>query len=211
MVHSPSERSTLSSGHNNPKIGRDVRKGKLFRGFWLYTLSLEERATCPRACAHWTDCYLNNSPLTKRMDHRDPDLLMDRLQEDVCDLISVRGRVGVLVRLHGAGDFFSEDYVNFWSDMLDELPRLACYGYTAHPPDSDMGRVIERARRRHGPRFAVRWSNGGLAAGCTVTVPDERSAPPGSFVCPEQTGRTRACATCAACWETDRNVAFLKH
>ena len=34
----------LVSGHSNVKIGRDVRKGK-FKGYWIYTLSLEERKT----------------------------------------------------------------------------------------------------------------------------------------------------------------------
>lgn len=43
--------SLLVSGHSNMKIGRDVRKGRL-RGYWIYTLSLEERAR--RAPGHAT-------------------------------------------------------------------------------------------------------------------------------------------------------------
>lgn len=35
--------------------------------------------------------------------------------------------------------------------------------------------------------------------------------PANAFVCPEQTGKTRCCATCAACWSTTKNVAFLEH
>src|SRR5690606_37043752 len=49
----------LVSGYNNVKIGNDVRKG-LFRGYRIFTLTLEERATCPRSCANWTSCYGNN-------------------------------------------------------------------------------------------------------------------------------------------------------
>jgi hypothetical protein len=30
-------------------------------------------------------------------------------------------------------------------------------------------------------------------------------------VCPEQTGKTECCATCGACWATDKNVAFMRH
>lgn len=44
--------SILVSGFLNVKIGRDVRKGK-WKGYWIYTLSLEARATCPRSCEHW--------------------------------------------------------------------------------------------------------------------------------------------------------------
>lgn len=43
--------NVLVSGHSNVKIGRDVRKGWA-RGYWIYTLTLEERATCPRTCHH---------------------------------------------------------------------------------------------------------------------------------------------------------------
>ena len=32
-----------------------------------------------------------------------------------------------------------------------------------------------------------------------------------AIVCPEQTGATRACATCALCWGTTRNIAFVEH
>jgi len=39
----------LKSGHQNRKIGRDVRKGPR-RGWPIYMLTLEERATCPRSC-----------------------------------------------------------------------------------------------------------------------------------------------------------------
>jgi hypothetical protein len=39
--------SLLVSGHSNIKIGRDVRKAR-FRGYWIYTLSLEERKDVPR-------------------------------------------------------------------------------------------------------------------------------------------------------------------
>lgn len=64
----------LVSGHLNIKIGRDVRKGH-FRGYWIYTLSLEERKTCPKSCQHWRTCYGNAMPFAKRVDHLDPDFL----------------------------------------------------------------------------------------------------------------------------------------
>ena len=42
-----------------------------------------------------------------------------------------------------------------------------------------------------------------------VEMPDQRSD--GSIVCPAQTGKTQCCATCALCWTTKKNIAFLRH
>lgn len=209
-VQDPAEAPhVLVSGHSNAKIGRDVRKGQL-RGFWIYTLSLEERATCPRACHHWATCYGNNMPYASRFSHRDAPALMAAIAADVERLLSVRGRVGILVRLHALGDFFSPEYVNFWSELVGRYAGLQVFGYTAWAPGSAIGQAIAAAKARHGRRFAVRWSNGGRDRDCTVPIRavDE---PVNAIVCPEQTGRTAACATCALCWSTDRNIAFIEH
>lgn len=200
----------LVSCHNNVKIGRDVRKG-LFRGYWIYSLSFEERATCPSSCHHWTTCYGNAMPFAKRIDHREPGLLMLRLEQQLQGLLSVRGRVGVLVRLHALGDFFSRDYVRFWGNMLALHDRLAIYGYTAHHPTSEIGFAIWCLKRIYGRRFAIRFSNGGAEKDCTIAVPKGTESVEGAFICPEQTGKTLACATCGACWSTDKTVAFLDH
>jgi hypothetical protein len=46
-VEDQSERPRLLiDGHNSRKIGKRVMKGKL-KGFPIFTLTLEERATCP--------------------------------------------------------------------------------------------------------------------------------------------------------------------
>jgi hypothetical protein len=202
--------NVLSSGHNNAKIGRDVRKGPL-RGYWIYTLSLEERATCPRSCHHWATCYGNNMPYAHRFDHRDPGKLQAAIARDVAKLLAVRTRVGILVRLHALGDFFSVGYVAFWQSLLEQHPRLAAYGYTARLPGTPIGDAVARAREAVGfERFAVRHSDGGRDALCTQSIRRVDEAV-NAIVCPEQTGRTKACATCALCWSTQRNIAFLEH
>lgn len=197
----------LVNGHSNVKIGRDVRKGQL-RGYWIYTLSLEERATCPRSCGHWQSCYGNNMPYAKRLRHG-PELL-DKLEREIADLLAVRGRRGILIRLHALGDFYDVDYVGFWQRMLAEHPRLSIFGYTAWGADTPIGMAVGWLRELAGGRFAVRHSNGGLDEWSTVSVVDDTPRP-GAFLCPEQTGQTRCCATCAACWSTSKNVAFQEH
>lgn len=199
----------LVSGHSNVKVGRDVRKGKL-RGYWIYTLSLTERATCPSSCHHWRSCFGNAMPLAKRVDHTSPDFL-PRLEVEIARLLSVRGRRGVLVRLHALGDFYSPAYVAFWGKMLARHPRLSIYGYTAWPQDSEIGIALSHVRMDFGERFTVRWSNGGFTRNCTVSIAAVESCPPDAFICPEQTGRVQCCAVCSLCWATNKNVAFLEH
>lgn len=210
-IRSPSESPVLVSGHSNAKIGRDVRKGKLFRGYWIYTLTLEERATCPRTCHHWDTCYGNNMPFAKRIDHRDDGALRVAIVTHLLELLNKRGRAGVLVRLHALGDFYSTDYVHFWSDLLDKFDNLACFGYTAWKPWDDIGNAISYVKGRHDRRFSIRWSDGFGPDDCTVPIATQASCPDTAFVCPEQTGRTAACATCGLCWNSTKNVAFLEH
>ncbi len=211
----------LVSGHSNMKIGRDVRKG-CFRGYWIYSLSLEERATCPRSCAHWQDCYGNNMPFAKRVDHTDPNFL-PALEREVARLVEKHRRNGVLIRLHALGDFYSASYVEFWLRMLREHRTLAIYGYTARKPERGytavgfgsmvigVGDLIHEMNRRYPGRCMIRFSDARLETMATVTIMDEADRPDNAFVCPEQTGNTRCCATCGACWSTAKNVAFLNH
>ena len=207
VIHPDDMGAILVSGHSNVKIGRDVRRGPL-TGYWIYTLSLEERATCPTSCEFWRTCYGNAMPFAKRVMHG--RALLDKLDAEIASLLATRGRKGILIRLHALGDFYSEGYVEFWQSMLAKYPRLSIFGYTARTPDSPIGHALLRLMGEFSDRAFVRWSNGGLADNCTVTAL-EPVAPAGSFLCPEQTGQTKCCATCAACWSTRKNVAFQNH
>lgn len=208
VLHPGQMSSILVSGHSNVKIGRDVRKGH-FRGYWIYTLNLEERATCPASCHHWVDCFGNAMPFAKRVVHG-PELIK-RLEREIVQLLSVRGRVGVLVRLHALGDFYSTEYVEFWGRMLAEHSRLAIFGYTAWAPDTVIGRRIQQLVDTWSGRAMIRVSDGGMASRSTVPIVDAADRPSDAFVCPEQTGQTKCCATCGVCWSTLKNVAFLAH
>jgi hypothetical protein len=200
-------KNLLVSGHSNVKIGRDVRKAK-FRGYWIYTLSLEERATCPTTCKHWQTCYGNNMPFAKRINHKDIRFL-SKLAKEVATLCMKR--TGVLIRLHALGDFYSQGYAEFWCRMLRTYSNLAVYGYTARKPESVIGFEIREMNRRFGDRCMIRFSDGGLPTMSTVSIGTEEGCPPDAFVCPEQTNKTACCATCGACWSTKKNVAFLEH
>ncbi len=203
----------LVSGHSNVKIGRDVRIGKL-KGYWIYTLSLEERATCPRSCHHWQSCYGNNMPYAKRIDHTAPDFL-SRLEAEIAELCNPRSkaslRKGVIIRLHALGDFYSPEYVVFWDRMLRKHPKLVIFGYTAWKSGTSIGYTINQLIDAWPGRAMLRFSNGGYRTRSTVPIVRAEDCPPGAFVCPEQTGQFEACGKCGACWATLKNVAFIEH
>lgn len=213
-VKSPDELSRLLvSGHSNVKIGRDARVGK-FKGYWIYTLSLEERATCPHSCHHWQSCYGNNMPYAKRIDHRHPEFLT-RLEQEIEELLATAakrpGAPGIIIRLHALGDFHSVAYVMFWRRMLRMHSKLVVFGYTAWGPSTSIGFGIMRLVDKFPGRAMIRFSNGGMRSRSTVPIVDVEACPPGAFVCPEQTGQFDACGKCGACWATLKNVAFLEH
>jgi hypothetical protein len=201
----------LVSGHNNIKIGKIVRKGPL-RGYHIFTLSLEERRTCPSSCQHWQSCYGNNMPFAKRVDHTDPRFfgILEKAVAKLCAQAAKRGS-GILVRLHALGDFYSEEYVDFWRKMLIRHPNLNIYGYTAYPSPSTIGSAVLRMNKDYGSRSMIRFSNGGLAKMSTHSIGSVESCPPGAFICPEQTGKRLGCDDCGACWGSTTNVAFLEH
>jgi hypothetical protein len=203
-------KNLLVSGHSNVKIGNDVRLGEHHLGYRIYTLSLEERATCPSSCLHWRTCYGNNMPYAKRVDHREPRELERRLEAEIQELLH-KPWPGILIRLHALGDFFDESYVDFWANMLAKYDRLAVYGYTARRPSDPIGGTILDVKNLYGRRFAVRWSDGGLGSDCTVSIRPGDPKPAGAFLCPEQTGRVAGCGKCGLCWNKTKDVAFVEH
>lgn len=210
----PEPGKIFTSGHNNIKIGRDVRIGAL-RGYWIYLLSLEERRTCPRSCLHWRTCYGNSSIWNRRVAHG--AALEALIPDEIERLLSVRGRVGILMRLHQLGDFYSLAYVWLWREMLAIHSRLAVYGYTAHLPGSQIGEAVAAMNDAFPGRSMIRFSNAPIERMAALSIRTAADRPRTAFVCPEQSNRKNAkgqdviCATCAACWSTEKNVAFVDH
>lgn len=194
----------LKGGENNRKIGGDVMKGKL-RGAKVFTLTLEERATCPRTCALWTSCYGNVMNWPQRV-QPDGDLEV-LLEAELRKLCARHGRI--LVRLHVLGDFYSVSYVEFWQHMLELLPGLHLYGYTGRN-GCEIAEVVDQLNEH--PRAWIRFSDGAEDQFRAITVDSvEQAEAAGAIVCPVQTGKTECCSSCALCWATPKTIAFLKH
>ncbi len=207
----------LVSGANNRKLGDVVAKGR-FKGYALYGLSLEERATCPDDCAARAFCFGNGMQMARRHRIGDPDVFYDRLGMEVADLLGEHE--GLLVRLHVLGDFPSVDYVANWADLLEEWEQLAVYGYTARRSSKwggdEIGDAIEAVKERFPERFRIRWSSA-VSRPDGAFIVDEvptTSRIGDAVVCPAQTDATACCATCGLCWEpsfASNAIAFIKH
>lgn len=205
-------KALLISGHNNRKIGAWVEKGR-WAGMPIFTLTLEERATCPRSCRHWLDCFGNSMQWPAR--HQAGPELEARLEVELGRL-QARHPAGFVVRLHVLGDFYAVDYVERWAAWLDRFPALRVFGYTARPSASSIGRAIGRLNARADDRWRVRFSNQGAAEMGTTTIYRAPAAPriAAGIVCPAQHGPKAdsvCCGSCALCWGTRDNIVFLAH
>ena len=194
----------------NKKLNKRVTKGKL-AGYKVYTLTLEERATCPPSCHHWSTCYGNNMPFAHRLEHG------QELIRRIGDELAEHGDKLLLVRLHVLGDFWSVEYVEAWAGWLAKYPNLAIWGYTHNWPDSPVPKeraiaeAITRTREAFPDRFNIRWSDRPdlpfSANSEDLQQPEKGKA----LICPEQLGGD-GCGKCTLCWDQpNRQIIFKTH
>ena len=198
----------FKSGVNSPKIGSRVMKGS-WQGMPIYTLTLEERATCYTGCEHWHDCYGNHMHWPTRWE-AGPQL--ERMIPGQLAAMARKHPDGFVLRLHVLGDFYSRRYIRIWMDAMVDHPMMRIYGYTRWPKTSPQGKAIEDMNRLFPQRSKIRWSEHGGEMG-TVTLTDTtlRGRVPEGIVCPAQTEDSECCATCALCWGSAEPIVFLNH
>lgn len=202
----------LVSGINQRKLGDRVTKGK-WRGMPIYSLTLEERATCPRSCHHWGDCMGNGMPFSRR--HKHGLDLETRLAVELTEK-QTKHPGGFVVRLHILGDFYSARYVDVWREFLGRFPALHCFGYTAWPATTKIGRKIEALREEQWGRFAIRRSTLEAEPRAAVTVRTLEAVSPGIVMCPAQElparpSRVAGCGACGICWASNKPIGFALH
>lgn len=210
-VFDPDEvQRVLKDGHQSRKIGKTVTKGPR-RGWPIFTLTLEERATCPRTCAAWSFCYGNSMQAAERI-VAGPALEVALLQE-IAILQSKHPR-GFMVMLHVLGDFYSEEYVWLWRQALIGFPALHVFGFTARLPGTPIGDMLWALTEENWDRFAIRFSGLDSPLKASVLQGDSGQNTPDSvksIPCPAQTGKTECCASCGICWHSTRSISFARH
>lgn len=204
----------LQPASANKKLGGGkavVTKGK-WKHLPMYSLSLEERATCPRTCQQWSTCYGNNMPFANRISHGSSSTapktgqpsLTESLETEISSLLT-KYPTGIVVRLHVLGDFYSADYVQAWINWKKKWPNLQIFGYTHRAPTSAIGRKISSLNKAGA---WVRWSDRGGPMSANV---DQAGATAEGITCPEQLGKTASCLTCGLCWATEKAIRFVGH
>lgn len=198
----------FKNGEHSAKLGAQVLKGE-WKGFPIYTLTLEERATCP-PCVHKLDCYGNNSPFSRRIKHGPEFEWM--LEREVAGL-ELANPKGFLVRLHMLGDFYSWRYCDLWRTLMWRHPAMHVFGYTAHiDTENDViARTLALMVRELWPRFALRFSNGDGKIMTTISIDKPADKPADAVICPAQLQQSESCSTCALCWSLLGRIAFLRH
>jgi hypothetical protein len=198
----------LKSGIYNRKIGGVVQVGE-WAGLSIYTLTLEERATCPQTCEHLRSCYGNHMNFTPRM--RPGPELEARLVAEV-EVLDVRHVHGFAVRLHVLGDCYSPMYVELWAALQRQYSTLRIFGYTRRHDEGDpIAAALAAVDAEFGwDRFRMRRS-GAQSARSTVVVECPHQKPPEAILCGQEMERKKNCAACALCWESEKQIAFIQH
>lgn len=216
----------LVPAENSAKIGRVIEKGA-WAGFPVFTLTLQERATCPRTCHMWQGCFGNAMQWARRNDVDDPDFIpalkaeMITLIREVCSTSPNKPKAtppkGIVVRLHVLGDFYSHAYVQAWAEMMEKLPEIHVFGYTARhvddPESWEIAAGIEHLNRLYPDRWVIRTSHTEPGRGHTIVV-DEDPHLENVIMCPSQTKASETCATCALCWNQTaigKTIGFMRH
>lgn len=212
VVHPALSPRLLVDGVNQRKIGGRIVKGA-WRGLKVYCLTLEERASCPRACHNWAACMGNGMPYARR--HVHGRTLERRLIEEVEALSRRRVNArGFAVRLHVLGDFYSPTYVGLWAGLLDAHPGLHLFGFTAWPETSEIGALVAQLNRGWPDRCHIRFSARDTGPDRAITIDAPSTKPEGAIICPVQTGASDCCGTCGLCWAKParaKTIAFLRH
>lgn len=202
------EPGVLKPGNYAAKIGGKILKGK-WKGFPVFTLTLEERATCPDSCPLFRGCYGNNMHLAKRYRHG-PELER-RIVIEIAQLARKYPR-GFAIRLHILGDFYSVEYVELWRQLLARYRPLHVFGFTARWDRADpIAQALLRLAYDDWDRFAMRFSNAPVETCSTINIDHAGQRPRDAVICPAQLGKTESCSTCALCWGSERRIAFLRH
>jgi hypothetical protein len=201
-------KNVLISGVNSRKIGSHISKGPA-KGFPIFTLTLEERATCPSSCHHWRSCYGNALHHSARIQHG--PAFEWRLENELAVLQS-RHPGGFAVRLHILGDFYSVEYVELWARFLKQFRSLMVFGFTARwERDDPIAMALVPLVMAEWPRFGIRFSNAPVDECSTVSIEHPRQKPADAIICPAQLGKTESCGACGLCWHSKKRIAFLQH
>ena len=110
------------------------------------------------------------------------------------------------VRLHSSGDFFSQEYIDFWSDIVKQFPKIKFYAYTKVEKILDFSKLESLSNFN----LILSFINGKLNYGSHEYC-YELQKKYDTFICPAMANSDVLCGReCTYC-VTNKNVCFPIH
>jgi len=183
-------------------------------------------ATCPGA-SEWCLSVCYNGDDRPEIFERDkwrsnlqefntnPDSLAEILERQV-----EASEAPLAVRVHSSGDFFSEEYIKFWTKFVDEHPDVTFWAYTRSWAIPELRESLEELRSRENIQLFASWDETmepapegwriSFVADGDIPVPEE--LPTNLTSCPEEFMEDMNCARCGFCLRNvGRGVLFHAH
>ncbi len=110
-------------------------------------------------------------------------------------------------RIHGsAGEFYNQQYLNCWTEIVKANPSIMFYAYTKRIKDFDFSKLSMLSNMALIDSYHYGCTNFGT----------KEEVPEGAFVCPHQKGANIQCGQdCTYCMRKDgaakHGVFFIKH
>jgi len=129
----------------------------------------------------------------------------DSFVDNIVAEITTSKRTIEAVRLHESGEFYSQEYVDKWTEIASRLPKLKFYTFTKRMKDFDFTALMAL------PNFVLIDSLmfGGLNYDKLEKLDQSRT------ICPATTSAKAECGVdCGYCWTKEaqaNGVQFIKH
>jgi hypothetical protein len=158
-----------STGNRIPCQSPENRNGQLSMdllfpgnektGPQIALFNLPRVSTCPGASAPCIKhCYIkrtNRFPqVVPSHEKRYEASLLETFAEEM--LVDIRRSKKRMIRIHTSGDFYSQQYITDWENIITQTPDVAYYAYTRSWRTPELLRQLDRLRRL--PNMQLWWS-----------------------------------------------------
>lgn len=206
--------------YGNSKLGREGRFAKT-----VLVWNLPAMMTCPGAST-WCSTHCYNA------DERTEKFPLDRwranlawFNERPAGLKAVilkhidRAGAPIAFRIHSSGDFFSNEYIKFWTSLCRGCPHVQFWAYTRSWQVSKLAESLQELRELPNIEVFASWDETMPSPPThwrlsTVLLEGKRRShgDKSTLQCPEEAGGVPSCADCGYCFfRRPGHVNFALH
>lgn len=220
----PEENQIVPNGfeHGNKKTGKG---GKVYKKILVWNMPYV--ITCPGA-TEWclSNCYnaddrLDVYPINEWCTNlwwfiNKRDVLLNTLRKQLEE-----SPQGTAVRLHSSGDFFSNEYIDFWIKLIKLNPKVRFWGYTRSWRVAGLKNKINEIYNLDNVNLFASWDTTtreqpNLLRKCIVLEDTEgqKKFDDNSkyHICAEQFSRVKSCSDCGFCMsKKKKDLIFILH